>query len=547
MKKSKKSKSLLILILFGCLNQVLVNSQTIQPIERSIGKLHISIDPRMELLTTVQLLSKYPMIIRALPYSKELLDYFESMSSHAAVLMTDTLEQKNGFSYDAPPSFMLHLSQLHALETKFALTQELILRSGGGDNLEQYRKLLKHFAEISNFETFWNSKIPFYNQILDLTVADIGEMDLVKDLENYFNESHQGYSITISPSFIGGYGHNITDADGNVTIYGCVTTTNLKDNVPYLGGTSLRDLIWHEFGHSFANVTDKNFERAASLNKLFEPIKEVMARQAYRTWRTCLNEHVVRAVNVRLFDLHLGSQQSKELLNRELGQHYIYIEPLIEKLKEFETQRDKYNVTFSEFYPELLNMLDSLQKIEYWKQFNMNFNGPITGTFPERQLAIIYPTCDLDTASLKIAQNQASLIFDFINQQRENLTLIADTTALKTDISEYGIMAFGTIESNLFLKRYASTFPFRIENQMIYAEKEYTDKDIKFITCVPNPLNPEKGMSIFTALSNKALQGMSDIFYKDVFQILSYDYVLFLNSDTVISSGFYKKAEEWRF
>jgi hypothetical protein len=65
-----------------------------------------------------------------------------------------------------------------------------------------------------------------------------------------------------------------------------------------------------------------------------------------------------------LHELHLG-QQSKELLKNELGQRFIYIEPLFEKLKDFEIQRDKNNITFSEFCPELLNVLDSLQKIEY--------------------------------------------------------------------------------------------------------------------------------------------------------------------------------------
>ena len=356
----KKSYSFLILILFGCLIQVLVNAQTIQPIKRSVGKLQISIDPRMEILTTVQLLANYPVVNKDLPYSKEILNYFESFSSQEAVIMTDSLFQNYGFSYDAPVIFMLHLSQLPELEPQIAFTDYLKGRSGKGDNLEQYQKSIKEFAEISNFKTFWNNKIPFYNQILDLTIADIGEKDMIKALEDYFNETNENYNIIIAPSFRGGYGPKIPDADGKDMIYACLTTTDMKDNIPYLNGMNLLFYVWHEFGHSFVNpAIDKYYDKVESLNKLFEPIKKDMSKIAYEDWKTCVFEHVLRAVNIRLFELYLGSQYSKFFLKIEINRGFIYIEPLIERLKEFEIQRDKNNVTFSEFIPDLLDVLDT--------------------------------------------------------------------------------------------------------------------------------------------------------------------------------------------
>ena len=543
----KKLNSFLILILFVCFNQVLVNGQIIQPIERSIGKLQISIDPRMEILSTVQVLSNYPMIKRDLPYSKDIVNSFESFSSHEAVTMNNTLLQ-SGFTYHVPVTFMLHLSQLPKLEPKIAYTEEAMKRSGGNDNLEQYRKAIKQFAEKTDFEAFWNSKVLFYNQILDLTIAEINDIDLTKVLEGYFNEAFDSYNITISPLFIGGYGVNITDADGKVAIYGCLTTTNTKDGIPFLNRDYLLEFVWHEFGHSFVNpLTNKYSDRVKSLNMLFEPIKEFMSHSAYGGWESCVNEHVIRAVGVRLLELNLGAQQAKASLEKELQQRFIYIEPLIEKLKYFEIQRDNNKMTFSEYYPELLNGLDSLLKIEYWKQVNMNFNGTIIGTIMGEKIAIIYPTHDSDIEALKIAHEQPLQLFDRFVKPMGGI-LLADTTALKTDLSEYGIMAYGTIESNLFLKRYASVFPFRIDNQAIYADKEYTDKDLKFITCVPNPQNPQKGMSIFTALSNRALKGIDEALYENDFQFLSDDYILFLNRKTVICRGFFKKDEDkWKF
>ena len=362
----KKSNCFLSLILFLCLNQYLVWGATIQPIERSVGKLKISIDPRIELLATIQLISNYPQINRNLPYSKDVLKYFENFSSQDAVKLTESLQQKYGFAYDAPVTFMLYLSQPHELEVHTELSDYLLGRSGGDDNLEQYRKSIKQFTEISNFEDFWNNKIPFYNQILDMTIANMGEIDFVKTLEGYYNETKGSYNVIISPAFIGGYASWLSRTDGKDDLYSCLSTTNIKDNIPYLEEDNLLQLVWHEFGHSFVNpITEKYAEKVKSIDKLLEPIKEEMSKQAYSQWYNCINEHIIRAVHVRLLALHVSSQQSNGLLNIELSKRFIYIEPLVEKLKDFEKRRDENNITFSEFYPELLDVLNSLLAIEY--------------------------------------------------------------------------------------------------------------------------------------------------------------------------------------
>ena len=142
----------------------------------------------------------------------------------------------------------------------------MIGRAGGEKNLKEYGENMKYFAEKSNFAAFWNSKIPFYNQILDLTIADMGDKDLVKVVEEYFNETQDSYNIIISPAFMGGYG--------------------VKDS-----------------------------------ELLFEPIKNRMSKQAYGSWETCVNEH------------------------------------------------------------ELLNLLDTLLSIEYWKEVTRIFTGPINAVY----------------------------------------------------------------------------------------------------------------------------------------------------------------------
>jgi hypothetical protein len=535
----KKTFCLISLILLVFLGQVSAQKENIKPIERSVGSLHISIDPRMELLTAIQLLSNTSWIDRNKTYSHEVITYFKSFSSEEAVVQTDYLEQNHTFGADAPPEFMLYLSQVPELKQQMDFSERLLERGGGAENLEQYRKAVKQFAEISNFEDFWNSRISLYNQILDITVAEMGEIDLIKTMEDYFNETQESYNLILSPSFSGGYGPKIPANNGKYNIYACLTTWYEKDGIPYMAKEDLRDYIWHEWGHSFVNhLTAKYLDRVNTSSNLLEPIAKKMAGKAYPYWYQSVNEHIIRAIHVRLLELHSDSQQAKTRLDHELSIRFIYIEPLIEKLKDFEKQRDEKGITFSEFYPELINVFDSLLKIEYWQQIDMTFKGPIVEVMKENLQAFIYPTQDSDTESLKIIQDYAAKIFNTL--QLRNSLLLADTTALKTDLSDYGIRAYGTIESNLFLKQYAHLFPFKIENGTIYADKEYTDPNIRLFTCFPNPYNSETGMLICTGISNNAYQNSVSI-SGDV------DYILLLDSETVLSKGVFKKDGKWEF
>ena len=102
-------------------------------------------------------------------------------------------------------------------------------------------------------------------------------------------------------------------------------------------------------------------------------------------------------------------------------------------------------------------------------------------------------------------------------------------------------MAYGAIESNLFLNHYKSLFPFTIENSIIHADTVYNDLNTMFISCLTNPLNPQKGMVIYTAISNKSIQNINNVFHGKE------DFIVFLNRDNIISKGYYDKVKSWKF
>ena len=60
-------------------------AQTLLPIRDSIGKLSISVDPRMELLGTVFLLADYKFHIQGVPYCDRVQAYFSPFADAGAV------------------------------------------------------------------------------------------------------------------------------------------------------------------------------------------------------------------------------------------------------------------------------------------------------------------------------------------------------------------------------------------------------------------------------------------------------------------------------
>jgi hypothetical protein len=102
-------------------------------------------------------------------------------------------------------------------------------------------------------------------------------------------------------------------------------------------------------------------------------------------------------------------------------------------------------------------------------------------------------------------------------------------------------MVYGTIESNLFLTKHKEVFPFKVENKIIFADKEYKDKNTRFITCLPNPFNPKLGMNIYTAFSNANIPNINNIFHGPE------DFILFTSPQNILTKGYYDKLSPWKF
>lgn len=115
--------------------------------------------------------------------------------------------------------------------------------------------------------------------------------------------------------------------------------------------------IIHEFNHSFINPLLAKNEEAFEENgkEIYKAVGYEMSQQAYGSWQTMLNESLVRASVIKYFIDHGANEtEIQMMLNKETNNGFIWIKGLVDELRQYDNQRNKYS-TFESYIPVLSN------------------------------------------------------------------------------------------------------------------------------------------------------------------------------------------------
>lgn len=266
-----------------------------------------------------------------------------------------------------------------------------------------------------------------------------------------------------------------------------------------------------------------------------------MKQRAYANWETCVNEHIIRAITARLIYLHQGQSAYDEVIANERVNGFYYVPALCESLVNYENSRDTYP-TLESYYPELINIFKELSEQNLDSDFfKVDFLGPINATFNSidtMNVAIIISTEEKDA---DIQNEISSYAIKVRDKFFPNAEIINDTEAIKRDLGDYVVIAYGTLEGNAWLRNHKDSFPFKVEPHIIVADKEYEDSGLVMISAVPNPQNFENPLLIYTAQEANDIVNINNVFHGPT------DYVI-AKDGKELSSGFYVKNKEiWSF
>jgi hypothetical protein len=325
--------------------------QTTEAISKMVGRLEIRIDPRIELINIVENAQSFEEKPHPKPsIQRKTSNYFALYKEHPAVEMMQELKAR-GFTYTKPGWFILgytnppELRQLHPFKQIYPYSDESWIPDE--ETLAELIQKLKDFYNDSKFGTFYHEHRADYEESLHSIAVNFEKRDYVKLIEDYFGERKDNYVLIYSPINPGGFGIWI-EAEGKISVY-CIIGL-AAGYIPF---------VLHEFGHTFVNpITDEYREKIDKYQDLFPPIRPNLP-SSYDRWWIVVNEHIIRAFTARVETMLDGEEAGERALQRELSDGFKYIIPMYERLKEYETNRDKYP-DFRSFYPRTIELFAEL-------------------------------------------------------------------------------------------------------------------------------------------------------------------------------------------
>ena len=226
-------------------------------------------------------------------YYKPYDDYFSQFMKDNRVVNAISYYKKirnSGFSYDAIANFATYLSSdCHS----FRRADEKILKENIQDRCGDIKKLqqvIADFYDATDFEAFYQSQLPVYEQITQYLYAYKDTMIAgVSELEKYYKAEVKG--IYISTSFLSGPNNfGVSFTDGKDTWF----------EPQYGAGYFDANLFIHELSHPFSNKVVEELFKNKKLMKLVKKDfkgekKKIMDDQAYGNVETYLIELFNRA------------------------------------------------------------------------------------------------------------------------------------------------------------------------------------------------------------------------------------------------------------
>src|ERR1035437_2402087 len=90
--------------------------------------------------------------------------------------------------------------------------------------------------------------------------------------------------------------------------------------------------------------------------------------------------------------------------------------------------------------------------------------------------------------------------------------LLDDTAALKTNLSDYAVVTYGTLPGNLWVKQHLTNWPVVIAGDAITTERRWEGSRLRVIACWRSPANPARPWVLYAAQNEQDVVGINGVF-----------------------------------
>jgi hypothetical protein len=169
------------------------------------------------------------------------------------------------------------------------------------DDLVEFIAKLRQFYIDTDFEYFFEKNQPEYKQL----IRDYGKTEEINKnkeiIDNYLGTETKNYNIIISALLFGCFGLKIQTKENLIHSYSLLSPYDYVNN-NYLFGPEdyKKENLWHELSH--LTINDLTKRHIGQINKEEKTVPNVFVRQFYTNVETVINEYIIRAVTIRLFE-----------------------------------------------------------------------------------------------------------------------------------------------------------------------------------------------------------------------------------------------------
>lgn len=322
-----------------------------------------TVDYRTELLGIIMWLSDYHNMIPECFtlyenkfYVDNIIEKFSEFKNEEVINEFMELVEKHKFNYDAPYALFLQLDE----HFKCDKLDDYVFkeRLEEDETVYDFIEKLEEFAKRINFEEYYNSNIVTYKKWTNYILECFKKGNVLAFYENYFGKFNNEFYLNLIPfasdgSFSSSIGNKIYDMN---PVTGDMKKESLfeRDRYENVIGAPI-----HEFLHGFIDpITEKKGLLNFNTN-LFDNLNEEMSKQGYPTDVEIINEHLVRAIQIRyILNEHNDTKWAEYVTSMEENSGFIYIRDILENLEEFERNREIYK-KFEDYYPKIITYLQN--------------------------------------------------------------------------------------------------------------------------------------------------------------------------------------------
>jgi hypothetical protein len=224
-------------------------------------------------------------------------------------------------------------------------------------------KAARAFVADTKFKDFLASQQPLYKA----TNSRLREFVQTKaDLLwfNHFFGSGMAGRFVIVPGMANGgpsYAAHFLAPGGKEEIYAIPGVAEVDAAALPSFNADWRNVLVHEVVHSYCGpVADRFAPRMeGAARQIYAPVGDAMRRQAYGSWKTLIEESLVRAVTVRYVTEHDNAAAVQKLLRQENAYSFFWVGDLSDLLGEYQKSGPRYP-TLESFMPRVAQFFDDL-------------------------------------------------------------------------------------------------------------------------------------------------------------------------------------------